>query len=414
MARKTNGTGPKAPKAPRAGKKAGNAAVTIAAKGPSVALDKKPGKDAKHVTGHSDLRRDHFKKQFAAEQAQRDADAAARISLDGHAGKLATAAGDKMTRDRVALSIPRLRACLLIAPKKDEQRKFLVGVHLRADGEYLNMVATDGQQMLQCRMTSSEPWPEFLTGDGITLERNDLANVVGYLHKESKETLADQLVLEYAKGANTAWIASKDGNARFCVAVRSDKFPDFAVAIARAAESVTNTECTPLDATNGIAPAYMKMAGQVAAVFESKGISVYAPQSKGQGWVLAYSKADAVLHVVMPTMGAPALEKRTLAMLGVSNLKGSMAALRATITMKERAVKDADSDKERAKHQEVLDSVRTRLKAIEDALADTTPKLAGPKPEKAAKKARKSKGKTGDTPPAAEPKPAAPVEPAVH
>jgi hypothetical protein len=400
MKKPARASGPVAPKRPKASARS----ATIAVKATSVVPDTKPVKVNK-----------------TPQDKPRPKEAEKRVDVplpqDAHAQPVTLAADSKITRERVSISIPRLKAAVLIAAKKDT-RKYLCGVHVKVVGRHLHIVATDGHQMIQALMTSDKPWPDVFT-TGLTLEREALASALAFLAKDAKGSGSDQIVLEYATGATQCWLASRTQGARFSVPVIDQPYPEYERALQSAAVSIMGGESEPLSADSGIKPEYMKAAGTVAAALEAKAIQVFAPNgSIGSSWVMCYAGAPAVLHIIMPVQTVP-IDRRTLPMLGITNLKGTMAALKATITMKERAVEEAAVGPAKQRHQDVLNAVKARLAAIEDAIKDSAPKLAGPKPEKKGKKAKQAAPTVEDSEPKGELQdrdaPPAPVPPkAVH
>jgi hypothetical protein len=286
-----------------------------------------------------------------------------------------------------------LKAALVVAPSKDN-RGYLNGVFLQSAGTVLNIVATDGCHLLQARMykvpEDKEQWPAYLV-QGVILDKPALARAIAFLAKDDDVKARGEVVLQYADNATTATLMDRSGDATFRIPVVEGNFPDYAKPIESAGAALVGGDISPINSMDGLAREYMKAGAQVATALDAKAVQVCCPTKAGNPWVIVYTGVPGVIHVVMPMRLEAAVGVKTLALIGSTNLKGSMAALKATITMKTKAMEEAEGDTAKSKHKAVIDSCRERMKAIEAALADNTPKLAAPTPEKPAKAEKPAK-----------------------
>lgn len=292
----------------------------------------------------------------------------------------------------IALSVPRLKALLAVCAKKDESRAALTGIFLQAQDNVLNMIATDGSHLLKSRMYTAEGapvWPSYLE-KGIIIGREGLAKAVAYLAKDEDVKIREQVTFEYATGATSGVLRDFHGYARFRVGLIEAEFPKVQQVIEAAGASLMGGESVPIASNDGIGREYMKASAVVAKELGATAAQVIPPADSGKPWVIIYPGCEGVLHIVMPVKLEQQVGARTLALIGNGNLKGSLAALKATITMKQKLLEQTSSPGAKAQHEAVIANCKARMTAIEKAMADNTPKLAAPKADKpAAPKAEK-------------------------
>lgn len=295
-------------------------------------------------------------------------------------------------KTRIQLSLPKLKAALAVAAKKDS-RAALNGVYLQAEALTLNILATDGSHLIQACMwrdKAADAWPKYLEA-GVILDREALARAVAFLGKDEDVKVTERVTFEYADGATGGVLMDSSGDARIRIPIIDSPYPQYRAVIEQGSSALLGGETTPLASMSGIAREYMKAAGQVAAALEAKAVQVVPPLDDRKPWVLVYPGCEGIMHIIMPLKLDAGIGHRTLALIGTTNLKGSMAALKATITMKTRAMEETSSETAKVQHKAVIDSCKERMKAIEAAMADTSIKLTGPKSDKPAKAPKATK-----------------------
>lgn len=288
------------------------------------------------------------------------------------------------TPTTLGISVNSLAAALAVAAKADA-RSYLNGVYLSAVGTELRVVATDGHRILVQTVVlagadlAARAWLEA----GVILPRAELDRVVKFVGT-GDEAMLD---VSYAAGDSSVALRDRFGLAQFAIKPVDGIYPDYQKIISAAGAAFHGervvAEALPLN------PAYLKSAGQVAAILQAGAIYSFMDRASSHA-VFTFDKAPGALLVMMPVQTeVPALQGATLRLIGESGMKGTIAALKAHAT---RARKAADAIKGKepkaVKEREALQAQAARLQArVHEILTSVTKALPAPRAESEAKAA---------------------------
>jgi hypothetical protein len=225
----------------------------------------------------------------------------------------------------------------VLCTSKDSNRSFETGVLFREREGSCELVATNGNVMLVQRLPGKVP--SWAKGEGVVVERE----LLGKLAKLQGE---GGVSLSYGKHHPHVLGSTAPDYARFKLPTVTTKFPDYVNIIAGGQRAMQGSEVAPLSAPS-IDPAYVKVAAQIGAILEAKGIFTFLSHEKTASVFTFGEKAAAALYVMpLADAGSP-FSPAAVKMLAPA-LRGSAAALKAHITRTVKASRGAsESDKKK-------------------------------------------------------------------
>lgn len=262
-----------------------------------------------------------------------------------------------------------LKAALSIAPK-DDTRYYLNGVYVQQlDDLVVRLVATDGHRLF---VSSFEHKTEIAWArPGVILPREELERIVKYVGKD-----APGLRVEFGVNHPSVKIHEIAGMAVFTLKVIDGKYPDYQRVVDSAA-SVFSAEREELQQTT-LDSSYLKAAGALAAVLESKGIIPFLATEESAPSVFAFAdRPEALLYIMGQRNDRPALAAPTIKLFGA-------AAMQATLEKLEEQIKRTEANAKAAKHEKFRKqfedkAARLKLRA-EQIRSNLLPALPAPTP----------------------------------
>lgn len=235
----------------------------------------------------------------------------------------------------VTIDVEQLAPMVSIAPTK-ESRPYLNAVLIHKAGRELRLVSSDGHRMLvqSIEHEGELPWAE---GEGVLLPSEALARILKYTGKSG--------VLELVFGENHPHVAIETYSATFRVKPVDAKFPPYARILEKCGD-VFGAE-RPLAETSAVHPKHLKSAGQVASLFQAKGVFCYMGDPKDE-IVFTFAGVPGVVLVQMPLDSTGiGFDPSVARLIGAAGMKGTLAALKANVTRNEKWAKEAKTDAER-------------------------------------------------------------------
>ena len=226
--------------------------------------------------------------------------------------------------ETLPVGVPVILAAVLATAKKDP-RQYMNGVLFRERDAHVEVVTTNGAILLVQRLPKMEKVPGWVKGTGTVVDADLLAKLA---------KIQDQGGISLAFGKNHPSVigTTSPDFARFRLEVIESAFPDYVHIVERGDKAINGSEVAPLQSP-ALDPAYVKVAAQVGAVLEAKGVFPFLSHD-GTPSVFAFGENAAAALYVMPLSAAnagPAFSDSAVRMLAPA-LKGTVAALRAHIT----------------------------------------------------------------------------------
>lgn len=294
----------------------------------------------------------------AAVVATQEPAAAAPAATETEAEALAPA-------QELELPLNFVKAALSIAPK-DDTRYYLNGVYVQQlDDLVVRLVATDGHRLF---VSSFEQKTEIAWArPGVILPREELERIVKYVGKD-----APGLRVEFGVNHPSLKIHEIAGMAVFTLKAIDGKYPDYQRVVDSAA-SVFSAEREELQQTT-LDSSYLKAAGALAAVLESKGIIPFLATEESAPSVFAFAdRPEALLYIMGQRNDRPALAAPTIKLFGAAAMQATLEKLEEQITRTEANAKAAKHEKFRKQFEDKAARLRLRAEQIRSNLLPALP-----------------------------------------
>ena len=264
-------------------------------------------------------------------------------------------------RYSVSVDVDELRPLVAAAPTTDA-RFYLNGVHVCLRGRDLRITATDGHRLLVFSQPfeGELPWGKA----GVIIPADALQRILRFTGKKWTAPL------QIGYGENHKHVRITTAGAQFDVTPIDGQFPKLAP-IMRDVGDVLASDRAPLE-TTAIAPRYLQGAGQIAKAVGASAVFCY-PAADNRHIVFTFADAPGLIMVQMGLKtDKAALSGGAARLIGKSNLRGTLAALKAHRTRCQQAAESAKDDTQRAEHQARGENFDARIREIMEGL---NPKL---------------------------------------
>jgi DNA polymerase-3 subunit beta len=271
----------------------------------------------------------------------------------------------------VTVPVKYLAAALAIAPKKDT-RYYLNAVYLQQLGDSLRIVATDGHRLLVIATEEKKvlPWGEA----GLLIPRDELERVVKFVGKTNARGEGSTLEISYGRNHPVVKLNAPADIGSFSFSPVDGKYPDYQK-IVESAGAVMAVERSPTE-TSAIQSAYMKSAGVIAAQLESDSVFSFMGGHSKQACVFTFAGEPGALLYIQPfASDRPALQSRTVQLIGEVGMARSLAALKAHETRCREAAKSCDDQKAA---EALIGKANVFLARADEIRAMLAVKLTGP------------------------------------